>query len=79
LASYGTGAVMAVPCGDQRDYNFAKFFNLPIINIFKDIDISKEAYQSKGNFKLINSGPFLNNLDFKKGFSKAIKELRKGR
>ena len=34
LAGYGTGAVMAVPCGDQRDYNFAKFFNIPIKNIF---------------------------------------------
>mgnify|MGYP005642379815 FL=1 len=76
LASYGTGAVMAVPCGDQRDYNFAKFFKLPIINIFKDIDISKEAFQSKENFTLINSD-FLNDLDFKKGFSKAIKELEK--
>tara|TARA_B100000768_G_scaffold181736_1_gene206075 strand:+ start:1272 stop:4085 length:2814 start_codon:yes stop_codon:yes gene_type:complete len=76
LAGYGTGAVMAVPCGDQRDYNFAKFFKLPIINIFKDIDISKEAFQSKEDFKLINSD-FLNNLDFKKGFSKAINELEK--
>ena len=74
LANYGTGAVMAVPCGDQRDYNFAKFFNLPIVNIFKDIDISKEAYKSKENFKLINSGP-LNNLDFKKGFQEGIKQL----
>ena len=74
LASYGTGAVMAVPCGDQRDYNFAKFFKLPIINIFKDIDISKEAFQSKDGFKLTNSD-FLNDLDFKKGLSKAIKEL----
>ena len=41
LAGYGTGAVMAVPCGDQRDYNFANFFDLPIVNVFKDIDISK--------------------------------------
>ena len=35
LASYGTGAVMAVPCGDQRDYDFAKHFNIPIPNIFE--------------------------------------------
>ena len=75
LAGYGTGAVMAVPCGDQRDYNFAKFFKLPVTNIFKDIDISKEAFQSKDGFKLTNSD-FLNDLDFKKGFSKAIKELQ---
>ncbi|NBC58874.1 MAG: leucine--tRNA ligase, partial [Bacteroidetes bacterium] len=44
LASYGTGAVMAVPCGDQRDYDFAKHFDIPIPNIFKDTDISKEAF-----------------------------------
>jgi leucyl-tRNA synthetase len=35
LASYGTGAVMAVPCGDQRDFEFAKHFNLPIPNVFE--------------------------------------------
>ena len=76
LAGYGTGAVMAVPCGDQRDYNFANFFKLPIVNIFKNVDISKEAFQSKEGFKLINS-EFLNDLDFNKGFSKAIEELEK--
>ena len=76
LAGYGTGAVMAVPCGDQRDYNFANFFKLPIVNIFKNVDISKEAFQSKEGFKLINS-EFLNDLDFNEGFSKAIEELEK--
>ena len=76
LASYGTGAVMAVPCGDQRDYNFAKFFKLPITNIFKDIDISKEAFQAKEGFKLMNSD-FLDGLDFKNGFLKAIEGLKK--
>ena len=76
LASYGTGAVMAVPCGDQRDYNFAKFFKLPITNIFKDIDISKEAFQSKEGFKLTNSD-FLDGLDFKNGFLKAVEGLKK--
>ena len=44
LAGYGTGAVMSVPCGDQRDYDFAKHFNIEIPNIFKGIDISEEAY-----------------------------------
>jgi len=44
LASYGTGAVMAVPCGDQRDYDFAKHFDIDIPNIFKDVDISEEAF-----------------------------------
>ena len=47
LAGYGTGAVMAVPCGDQRDYDFAKKFDLPIPNIFRDADISEKAEASK--------------------------------
>jgi leucyl-tRNA synthetase len=47
LAGYGTGAVMAVPCGDQRDYDFAKKFGLPIPNIFRDSDISEKAESSK--------------------------------
>jgi len=47
LAGYGTGAVMAVPCGDQRDYDFAKKFALPIPNIFRDTDISEKAEASK--------------------------------
>jgi leucyl-tRNA synthetase len=47
LAGYGTGAVMAVPCGDQRDYDFAKKFALPIPNIFRDADISDKAEASK--------------------------------
>ena len=76
LAGYGTGAVMAVPCGDQRDYNFAKFFNLPIVNIFKDIDISNEAFKEKDGFILTNSEE-LNGLDFKKGFDLAIEKLEK--
>tara|TARA_B100001093_G_scaffold37557_1_gene32149 strand:- start:2814 stop:5627 length:2814 start_codon:yes stop_codon:yes gene_type:complete len=76
LASYGTGAVMAVPCGDQRDYNFAKFFKIPIINIFKNIDISNEAYHSKDKYELINS-KFLDGMNFHEATSKAIKELIK--
>ena len=47
LASYGTGAVMAVPCGDQRDWLFAKHYNIEILNIFKETDISKAAYEGK--------------------------------
>ena len=47
LAGYGTGAVMSVPCGDQRDYDFAKKFNIPIPNIFEGIDISEEAFADK--------------------------------
>ena len=47
LANYGTGAVMAVPCGDQRDYDFAKHFNIPIPNIFEGVDISEAAHTDK--------------------------------
>ena len=74
LAGYGTGAVMAVPCGDQRDYNFAKHFNLPIPNIFEDIDINKQAFTDKVNTIICNSH-FLNGLSFKEASEKAINTL----
>ena len=76
LVGYGTGAVMAVPCGDQRDYDFAKFFKLPIPNIFCDVDISNSAYTEKEKFKLKNSG-FLNGLDYNAAFEKSIEELNR--
>ncbi len=75
LAGYGTGAVMAVPCGDERDYAFAKHFNLPIKNIFNQ-DISEVAFTEKGGFEYINSD-FLNGLDYKSGTKKIIEELEK--
>ena len=74
LASYGTGAVMAVPAGDQRDYDFAKHFNIPIKNIFDGVDISEEAYGAKEGVKLKDSD-FLNGLDYKKATKKAIEAL----
>ena len=78
LAGYGTGAVMAVPCGDERDYAFANHFKrqngMPeIINIFNQ-DISKEAFGSKEGFKLENSD-FLNGLGYKEATKKIIHEL----
>ena len=78
LAGYGTGAVMAVPCGDERDYAFANFFKgthgMPEIkNIFNQ-DISEAAYGEKGEFELVNSD-FLNGLDYKNGTKKAIEAL----
>jgi len=76
LASYGTGAVMAVPCGDQRDYDFAKHFNIAIPNIFENVDISEEAYAGKDNVKIANSD-FLNGLNYKKASKTAIYELEK--
>ncbi len=80
LAGYGTGAVMAVPCGDERDYAFAKHFagqnGMPeIINIFNK-DISEEAYTEKAGFELQNSD-FLNGLDYKAATKKVIEELEK--
>jgi len=80
LAGYGTGAVMAVPCGDERDYAFAKHFagqnGMPeIINIFNK-DISEEAYTEKTGFELQNSD-FLNGLDYKAATKKAIDDLEK--
>lgn len=80
LAGYGTGAVMAVPCGDERDYAFANFFKgthgMPAIkNIFNQ-DISEAAYGEKGGFELVNSD-FLNGLDYKSGTKKIIEELEK--
>jgi leucyl-tRNA synthetase len=76
LAGYGTGAVMSVPCGDQRDYDFANHFNIPIPNIFEGIDISEEAYAEKDKTVIANSG-FLNGLSYKKAVKRAIFELEK--
>ncbi|TVZ26654.1 leucyl-tRNA synthetase [Gillisia sp. Hel_I_86] len=74
LAGYGTGAVMSVPCGDQRDYDFAKHFGLPIPNIFEGIDISEEAYAGKDGTIIANSD-FLSGLSYKEATQKAIEAL----
>ncbi len=85
LAGYGTGAVMAVPCGDERDYAFSNFFKdnpdtsggMPAIkNIFDNVDISKEAYGSKDNVVIANSD-FLNGMNYKQATKKVIEELEK--
>lgn len=76
LAGYGTGAVMAVPCGDQRDWDFAKHFDLPIPNIFKDVDVSEGAYDDKDN-AVITHSDFLNDLPAKKAIKTAIHEIEK--
>ncbi len=73
LASYGTGAVMAVPCGDQRDWDFAKHFNIPIKNIFKDVDISEAAYAEKEG--TITDSGFLTGLPIKKAMETAIQAI----
>jgi len=74
LAGYGTGAVMSVPCGDQRDYDFAKQFNIQIPNIFEGVDISTEAFTDKTNTIIANSD-FLNGLEYKQASKKAIEAL----
>ena len=74
LASYGTGAVMAVPCGDERDYAFAKHFGLEIPNIFEGVDISEEACSAKEGIKIANSD-FLNGLTYKKAMKRIIFEI----
>jgi leucyl-tRNA synthetase len=73
LAGYGTGAVMAVPGGDQRDWNFARHFNLPIISVIEGTDIETGANESKEG-RLINSD-FLNGLPVKEAISMAIRKL----
>jgi len=74
LAGYGTGAVMSVPCGDQRDYDFAKHFNISIPNIFEGVDISEEAYSDKEK-TVIGNSDFLNGMNYKKATKRAIYEL----
>ena len=71
LAGYGTGAIMAVPAHDSRDYAFAKHFNLPIIPLIEGADISEESFDAKEG-KMINSG-FLNGMEVKEAIQ-AMKE-----
>jgi leucyl-tRNA synthetase len=74
LASYGTGAVMAVPCGDQRDWAFAKAFNLDIPNVFKDTDVNEGAYEDR-NIVITNS-KFLNGLNSSDAIKSVIKYVK---
>lgn len=74
LTGYGTGAIMAVPAHDQRDYDFAKVFNLPIIQVLDGGDISEKAFEEDGPH--INSG-FLNGLGKDDGIQAAIDYAKK--
>ena len=73
LAGYGTGAIMAVPAHDSRDYAFAKHFNLPIIPLIEGCDVSEESYDAKEG-KMCNSG-FLNGLEVKEAIAAAKKYI----
>lgn len=76
LISYGTGAIMAVPGHDDRDYDFAKAFGLPIIEVVKGGDVTKEAFTDCQTGIMVNSG-FLDGLsveDAKKAITKFLEE-----
>ncbi|MCQ2087097.1 MAG: leucine--tRNA ligase [Bacilli bacterium] len=73
LANYGTGAIMAVPAHDSRDYDFAKAFNCEIIQVLEGGDISKEAYEGDGVH--INSG-FLNGMNKEDAIAKMLEFLK---
>lgn len=70
LAGYGTGAIMAVPAHDSRDYAFAKHFNLPIIPLIEGCDVSNESFDAKEGI-MCNSG-FLNGMSVKEAIPAAI-------
>lgn len=76
LASYGTGAIMAVPAHDTRDYDFAKKFNLPIIEVVAGGDVEKQAFTDCDNGKLVNSG-FLTGLSVEEAKQKMFSWLEK--
>ena len=76
LAGYGTGAIMAVPAHDERDFDFAKKFDLPIIEVVAGGNVQQEAYTDVAEGKLVNSG-FLNGLevaDAKRAMIKFLEE-----
>lgn len=75
LAGYGTGAIMAVPAHDSRDYAFARHFNLPIIPLIEGCDISQESFDAKEGV-MCNSG-FLNGMSVKEAIPAAIEEVEK--
>ena len=75
LAGYGTGAIMAVPAHDSRDYAFAKKFNLPIVPIIEGCDVSEESFDAKEG-KMVNSG-FLDGMDVKEAIPAAIEYVEK--
>lgn len=75
LAGYGTGAIMAVPAHDSRDYLFAKHFNLPIIPLIEGCDVSDESFDAKEGI-MCNSG-FLNGMTVAEAIPAAIDEVEK--
>ena len=74
LAGYGTGAIMAVPAHDSRDYAFAKHFNLPIIPLVEGCDVSEESYDAKEG--IVTNSDFLNGLTVKEAIGKAKEYIK---
>ena len=75
LAGYGTGAIMAVPAHDSRDYAFARFFNLPITPLIEGCDVSEESFDAKEGI-MVNSG-FMNGMTVREAIPAAIDEVEK--
>ncbi|MDR0952096.1 MAG: leucine--tRNA ligase [Oscillospiraceae bacterium] len=75
LASYGTGAIMAVPGHDQRDWEFAEKFGLPIIEVVKGGDVTKEAYVAKDEDAIMVNSGFLDGMSVKAAIPLMIKWL----
>ena len=75
LAGYGTGAIMAVPAHDSRDYAFARHFDLPVVPVVEGGDLSVESYDAKQG-RMINS-EFLNGMDVKQAIPAMIDEVEK--
>lgn len=73
LAGYGTGAIMAVPCGDERDHKFAKHFHIPVTNIIGDSYNGEEANPSKE--AILQNSDFLNGMVMKDAIETVIKKL----
>ena len=75
LAGYGTGAIMAVPAHDSRDYAFARHFSLEIVPVVEGGDIEKESYDAKSG-RMINSD-FLNGMDVKEAIVRMFDEVER--
>jgi len=73
LAGYGTGAIMAVPAHDSRDYDFARHFKLPIVEVVSGGDISENSYDAKDG-TMINSG-FINGMQVKQAIQAVIQQM----